>query len=90
MINIIIVSQPYYILVQFWAHTLTEIAQELDLSETERDIDTFTEFMQCLYDNGASITNDNVDTMLGLARKYQVLTDKRNKNIVQWFISLKS
>lgn len=46
--------------------------QELDLSETERDIDTFTEFMQCLYDNGASITNDNVDTMLGLSRKYQV------------------
>ena len=52
---------------------MTEIAQELDLSETERDIDTFTEFMQCLYDNGASITDENVDTMLGLARKYQVL-----------------
>ena len=46
--------------------------QELDLSGTERDIDTFTEFMQCLYDNGASISDDNVETLLGLARKYQV------------------
>ena len=42
------------------------------MSDTEFDIEVFTEFMQCLYDNGATISNENVDTMLGLARKYQV------------------